>query len=68
VSISTTVEHITENAQVAKGKLYLYLKSKEDLRSTLGERYGQQHLAHILEAVEKRQKRLAGEACGLGRC
>jgi AcrR family transcriptional regulator len=50
----TTIEQITLGAQVAKGTFYLYFKSKDDLRSALGERFGRDHLAHIEAAVAKR--------------
>jgi AcrR family transcriptional regulator len=50
----TTIEQITAGAQVAKGTFYLYFKSKDDLRSALGERFGRDHLAHIEAAVAKR--------------
>ena len=50
----TTIEQITDGADVAKGTFYLYFKSKEDLRSALGERFSQQHLAHVKAEVAKR--------------
>jgi AcrR family transcriptional regulator len=50
---ATTIEQITSGADVAKGTFYLYFKSKEDLRSALGERFGLHHLAHVKLAVNQ---------------
>jgi AcrR family transcriptional regulator len=47
----TTIEHITMGADVAKGTFYLYFKSKDELRSALGERFGRNHLIRIKSAV-----------------
>jgi AcrR family transcriptional regulator len=49
----TTIEHITAAADVAKGTFYLYFKSKDDLRSALGEIFGRNHLTRIKTAVAK---------------
>jgi AcrR family transcriptional regulator len=49
----TTVEDITAGAGVARGTFYLYFSSKEDLRAALGERFGDEHLAHVKAAIEK---------------
>jgi AcrR family transcriptional regulator len=63
----TTIEQITAAAQVAKGTFYLYFKSKEDVRSGLGERFARDHLARIKTAVARKSQtdwkgRLAGWA------
>jgi AcrR family transcriptional regulator len=50
----TTIEQITAAAQVAKGTFYLYFKSKEDVRSGLGERFARDHLARIKTAVARK--------------
>jgi AcrR family transcriptional regulator len=50
---ATTIEQITSGADVAKGTFYLYFKSKEDLRSALGERFGLHHLAHVRAVAEQ---------------
>jgi AcrR family transcriptional regulator len=47
----TTIEQITAAAQVAKGTFYLYFKSKDDVRSGLGDRFARDHLACIRAAV-----------------
>jgi AcrR family transcriptional regulator len=47
----TTVEQITDAAGVAKGTFYLYFASKDELRETLGERYGEAHLQRTTAAV-----------------
>ena len=41
----TTIEQVTAAAQVAKGTFYLYFKSKDDVRSGLGDRFARDHLA-----------------------
>jgi len=50
----TTVEQITTGADVAKGTFYLYFKSKDEVRSALGDRFAARHLAAIRGAVAKR--------------
>jgi AcrR family transcriptional regulator len=49
---TTTIEQITERADVAKGTFYLYFKSKEDIVRALGDRFGERHLAAIKRVVE----------------
>lgn len=50
----TTIEEITTAAQVAKGTFYLYFKSKQDVRSALGDRFASDHLARIKTAVGRK--------------
>jgi AcrR family transcriptional regulator len=50
----TTIEQITVAAQVAKGTFYLYFKSKDDVRSALGDRFARDHLARIKTAVARK--------------
>lgn len=50
----TTVEQITTGADVAKGTFYLYFKSKDEVRSALGDRFAERHLATVRGAVTKR--------------
>jgi AcrR family transcriptional regulator len=50
----TTVEQITAAAEVAKGTFYLYFKSKDDLRTALGDRFASDHLARIKTAVARK--------------
>ncbi|MGO9742715.1 MAG: TetR/AcrR family transcriptional regulator [Roseiarcus sp.] len=52
-----TVEQITASAGVAKGTFYLYFKSKEDMRSALGERFARNHLARIETAVARKSRK-----------
>ncbi len=47
----TTIEQITSTAGVAKGTFYLYFSSKEDVLAALGDRFAQDHLARIKEAI-----------------
>ena len=47
----TTIEQITVAARVAKGTFYLYFSSKEDVRSSLADRFARDHLARIETAV-----------------
>jgi AcrR family transcriptional regulator len=47
----TSIEQVTTTAGVAKGTFYLYFSSKEAVRSALGERYGEAHLARASAAV-----------------
>jgi AcrR family transcriptional regulator len=47
----TSIEQVTATAGVAKGTFYLYFSSKEAVRSALGERYGEAHLARTSAAV-----------------
>lgn len=62
----TTIEQITSAARVAKGTFYLYLKSKEDARAALRERFAQDHLARCRtarrEAPEDWKSRLSAWA------
>jgi AcrR family transcriptional regulator len=53
----TTIEQITAGAQVAKGTFYLHFKSKEDVRSALGDRFAGAHLARIRTAVARKPPR-----------
>jgi AcrR family transcriptional regulator len=53
----TTIEQITAAAQVAKGTFYLYFKSKEDVRSALGDRFAHDHLARIKTAVARKPQK-----------
>jgi AcrR family transcriptional regulator len=60
--VSTTIEQITSAAHVAKGTFYLHFSSKEDIRTALGERFAQEHLAKIKAAIaEKRQEDWRGK-------
>jgi AcrR family transcriptional regulator len=47
----TTIEQITQAANVAKGTFYLHFSSKEEIRLALGERFAEQHLATIKAAT-----------------
>ncbi|HKN74346.1 MAG TPA: TetR/AcrR family transcriptional regulator [Candidatus Acidoferrum sp.] len=67
---STTIEQITSGADVAKGTFYLYFSSKDDVLAALGDRFGQEHLANIKDAISAKpiedwQGKLAtwGRAC-----
>jgi AcrR family transcriptional regulator len=51
---AATVDQITAAAEVAKGTFYLYFKSKEDVRSALGDRFAHDHLARIKTAVARK--------------
>jgi AcrR family transcriptional regulator len=51
----TTIEQITSAADVAKGTFYLYFSSKEDIRAALGERFAQEHLVKIKQAIAEKQ-------------
>ncbi len=53
----TTIEQITFAAQVAKGTFYRHFKSKEDVRSALGERFARDHLARIEAAVARKPQK-----------
>ena len=48
---ATAIEQITSSAGVAKGTFYLYFSSKEDVLAALGDRFAQQLLVSIKEAV-----------------
>jgi AcrR family transcriptional regulator len=48
---STTIDHITSGADIAKGTFYLHFSSKEDLLSALGERFANSHLIRIKAAI-----------------
>ena len=50
----TTIEQITVAARVAKGTFYLYFKSKDDVRSALGEYFARDHLAQLKAAVGRK--------------
>jgi AcrR family transcriptional regulator len=50
----TSIEQITTAAGVAKGTFYLYFKSKEDVRSALGDRFARDHLARVKTAVARK--------------
>jgi AcrR family transcriptional regulator len=50
----TTIEQITSGANVAKGTFYLYFSSKEDVLAALGERFAQELLARIKEAIAEK--------------
>lgn len=47
----TTIEQVTSGAGVAKGTFYLYFSSKDDVLAALGDRFAQDHLVRIKEAV-----------------
>ncbi|MGH2724085.1 MAG: TetR/AcrR family transcriptional regulator [Actinomycetota bacterium] len=49
----TTVAHITQAAEVAKGTFYLYFDSKEHLLAVLKERWVDESLARAAELLEK---------------
>jgi AcrR family transcriptional regulator len=51
---ATTIEQITSTAAVAKGTLYLYFSSKDDVLAALGDRYGQERLANVKAAVAQK--------------
>ena len=48
---ATTIEQITAGADVAKGTFYLHFSSKEDLLAALGDRFGQQLVARLTDAL-----------------
>jgi AcrR family transcriptional regulator len=48
---STTIDHVAAAADVAKGTIYLYFASKEQLLAALGERFAQKHLIGIKAAI-----------------
>ena len=48
---ATTIEQITSGADVAKGPFYLHFSSKDDLLAALGERFGQQLVARLSDAL-----------------
>jgi AcrR family transcriptional regulator len=48
---STTIDHITSGADIAKGTFYLHFSSKEDLLIALGERFANTHLTRIKAAI-----------------
>jgi AcrR family transcriptional regulator len=50
----TTIEQITRASDVAKGTFYLYFKSKDEVRTALGERFAQSHLAAAKAGIAKR--------------
>jgi AcrR family transcriptional regulator len=50
----TTIEQITSGADVAKGTFYLYFSSKEDVLAALEERFAQELLKKIREAVAQK--------------
>jgi AcrR family transcriptional regulator len=51
----TTVEEITNAADVAKGTFYLHFSSKEEIRIALGDRFAQQLLMKVRSAVGRRE-------------
>jgi AcrR family transcriptional regulator len=51
----TTIDQITSAANVAKGTFYLHFSCKDDILSSLGERFAQQHLAKIKAAIAEKQ-------------
>jgi AcrR family transcriptional regulator len=50
----TTIEQITDGAKVAKGTFYLYFSSKEAVLAALGDRFAEEHLKNIEEAVDQK--------------
>ena len=48
---STTIDHVASGADVAKGTVYLHFASKQALLAALGDRYAEQHLAHLKSAI-----------------
>jgi len=52
----TTVEEITNAADVAKGTFYLHFSSKEEIRIALGDRFAQQLLMKVKRAVAQREQ------------
>ncbi|MBR1219400.1 TetR/AcrR family transcriptional regulator [Bradyrhizobium sp. U87765 SZCCT0131] len=50
---TTSVEHITARAGVAKGTFYLYFASKDEVLLALGERFAHDHLAAINRTLGK---------------
>ena len=54
---ATSVGRITAGADVAKGTFYLHFRSKEDLRTALGDRFTQLHLARIEKAIGRHPER-----------
>src|SRR6478672_7387171 len=52
----TTVEEITNAADVAKGTFYLHFSSKEEIRIALGDRFAQQLLMKVKRAVAGREE------------
>lgn len=49
---ATTINEIVAEAQVAKGTLYHYFSSKNDMLEALGGRYTAQFLARLQEAAD----------------
>ncbi len=49
----TTIDQIAAGASVAKGTFYLYFSSKEDVLAALRERFVEDYLAHIRNAIAK---------------
>jgi AcrR family transcriptional regulator len=49
--IPTTIDQIAAAAGVAKGTVYLYFASKDEIRGALGERFARKHLAFMQKAV-----------------
>jgi AcrR family transcriptional regulator len=51
----TTIEQITDGADVAKGTFYLYFSSKDDVLTALGERFSTQLVAKLEAAIAKQR-------------
>jgi len=52
----TTVEEITNAADVAKGTFYLHFSTKEEIRIALGDRFAQQLLMKVKRAVAEKSE------------
>ena len=52
---STTIEQITDGANVAKGTFYLHFSSKEAILAALGDRFAQQLLTKIKAAIAEKK-------------
>jgi AcrR family transcriptional regulator len=52
--VPTTIAQITDGAKVAKGTFYLYFSSKEAVLAALGDRFAEEHLKNIKEAVDRK--------------
>jgi AcrR family transcriptional regulator len=53
---ATTIEQITSGADVAKGTFYLYFSSKDDILAGLRDRYSQELLASIKNAITENRE------------
>ena len=50
---STTVKELTDAARIAKGTLYLYFKSKENILENIIDKFDKEYLEKVIETVNK---------------